>query len=381
MKQRLFRLANKEDLPALIALENTCFKTDKLSARSFKRWVQSEHAVLLICEEPIANKQPADSKQQSSVVAYGLVWCHKGTRLARLYSIAVHPSMRGKGLARELLTQLEKRASKKGKLYMRLEVAKSNQPAITLYELAGYRVFGEYSDYYDDHMDALRMQKQIRHSKLESEQKIIAWYQQTTEFTCGPASLMMAMHSQDSNIQMNQLNELDLWREATTIFMTSGHGGCHPIGLALSANKRGFEASIFINTSDPLFLDGVRSQEKKEIMRVVHEQFTQQVTDSDQVTIVNEEIAQARLQELLDDGFAVLMLISTYRLDGKKAPHWVMLTSMDELCLYVHDPDLDTQQQPVDCQYLPIAKQDFYKMSAFGSGRLRTAVAIRKYIK
>jgi hypothetical protein len=51
---------------------------------------------------------------------------------------------------------------------------------------------------------------------------------------------------------------------------------------------------------------------------------------------------------------------------------------MDDLCLYVHDPDLDNQQQPVDCQYLPIAKQDFDKMSAFGSGRLRTVVAIRR---
>ena len=366
MKQQKFRLATKEDLPALIELENICFKTDKLSSRSFKRWVQTEHAVLLVCEE------------LNGIVAYGLVWCHKGTRLARLYSIAVHPAMRGKGLARELLTQLEKQASKKGKLYMRLEVAKSNQTAISLYELSGYRVFGEYSDYYDDHMDALRMQKQIRHSNIASEQKTIAWYQQTTEFTCGPASLMMAMLSQDSNVQMHQLHELDLWREATTIFMTSGHGGCHPVGLALAANKRGFEARVFLNTPEPLFLDGVRSQDKKVIMRVVHEQFMQQTNMTDQVNVEYEDITQARLQALLDDNYAVLMLISTYRLDGKKAPHWVMLTSMDEQCLYVHDPDLDVQQQPVDCQYLPIAKQDFEKMSAFGSGRLRTALAIRK---
>lgn len=365
MQERTYRLATKKDLNALIELENTCFQTDKLSPRSMKRWIQSEHGVLLLAEEG------------DQILAYGLVWCHRGTRLARLYSLAVNPSMRGKGLARELLTQLEVHAAKKGRLYMRLEVSKSNQAAITLYEQSGYRIFGEYSDYYDDHMDALRMQKQIRHSQIELEQKTIPWYQQTTEFTCGPASLLMAMHNQDANIEMNQEHELDLWREATTIFMTSGHGGCHPIGLALAADKRGFDASVFLNTQEPLFLEGVRSLKKKDIMRVVHDQFLDQASKQ-KVEIIYEEISQAHLHSLLDEGFAVLMLISTYRLDGKKAPHWVMLTSMDELCLYVHDPDLDTQQQPVDCQYLPIAKQDFDKMSTFGSGRLRTALAIRK---
>ncbi|WP_283786187.1 peptidase C39 family protein [Bermanella sp. WJH001] len=365
MQDRSYRLANKDDLNTLVELENSCFQTDKLSARSFKRWIQSEHAVLLLAQE------------KDQVAGYGLVWCHKGTRLARLYSLAVDPSMRGKGLARDLLGQLEKHAAKKGRLYMRLEVSKSNHGAIALYEQSGYRVFGEYSDYYGDHMDALRMQKQIRHSEIELEsKKKIAWYQQTTEFTCGPAALMMAMRSQSPQFEMSQINELEIWREATTIFMTSGHGGCHPVGLALAAKQRGFQACVYINSQEPLFLDGVRAASKKEIMRVVHDHFIDQASKQN-IEIHYSDINQTHIQQLLDDGYAVLMLISTYRLDGKKAPHWVMLTNMDEFCLYVHDPDLDNQQQPVDCQYLPIARDDFDKMSAFGSGRLKTIVAIR----
>lgn len=364
MQESVFRLATKDDLNALVALENACFKTDMLSVRSFKRWIQSEHAILLVME--------IDQK----MVAYGLVWCHRGTRLARLYSLAVDPAMRGRGLAKELLKALEVAASKKGRLYMRLEVSKSNQSAITLYEQAGYRIFGEYSDYYDDHMDALRMQKKIRYSQSELEHKPIAWYQQTTEFTCGPSALMMAMHFLKPEQPMDQRTELAIWREATTIFMTSGHGGSHPLGLALAARKRGFECCVYLNQYEPLFLDGVRSQKKKEIMKVVHDQYLEESCEQG-VEIVYAEISQAQLQQFLDDGYAVLMLISTYRLDGKKTPHWVMLTNMDEHCLYVHDPDLDDQQVPVDAQYLPIARQDFEKMSAFGSGRLRTAVAIK----
>lgn len=368
MQECVFRQANKDDLNALVALENACFKTDMLSVRSFKRWIQSEHGILLVME--------LDGK----MVSYGLVWCHQGTRLARLYSLAVDPAMRGRGLAKLVLKELEMAASKKGRLYMRLEVSKSNQSAIALYQQAGYRIFGEYSDYYDDHMDALRMQKKIRYSQSELEHKTIPWYQQTTDFTCGPSALMMAMYCLNPNLPMNQQNELAIWREATTIFMTSGHGGCHPLGLALAAKKRGFDCCVYLNQQEPLFLDGVRSPKKKEIMRVVHEQFLEEAREQ-YIDIVYAEITQAKLQQFLEQGYAVMMLISTYRLDGKKTPHWVMLTSMDEQCLYVHDPDLDEQQQPVDAQYLPIARQEFEKMSSFGSGRLRTAVAIRCSVK
>jgi Peptidase_C39 like family len=112
-------------------------------------------------------------------------------------------------------------------------------------------------------------------------------------------------------------------------------------------------------------------------MRVVHNQFLEQ-TQHAGVQVCYQDINQSRLQALINDDCALLILRSTYRLDGNKAPHWVRLTSMDERYLYVHDPDLDTiQQRAIDCQYLPIARENFDKISSFGSGRLRTAVAIK----
>lgn len=360
------RLATLDDVESLVALENQCFDVDRLSKRSFRRWIQSEQDALLVVEGP------------TQLLGYGLVWCHKGTRLARLYSIAVSPLARGQGVAQFLLQQLESAATKRGRLYMRLEVAKPNQAAISLYEKAGYRVFGEYTDYYDDHTDALRMQKTIQQADPATIVHQIPWYQQTTEFTCGPASLMMSMAGIDNAWQCEQALELDLWREATTIFMTSGHGGCHPIGLALAAQKRNFSARVFLNTKQPLFIDGVRSTTKKEIMTLVHEQFVARARQQG-VEIVYQDITQAQVEQLLGEGFGVLVLISTYQLDGKKAPHWVAVTGIDEHCLYVHDPDAsDNAQIAFDCQHVPIAREDFAKMSAFGTHRLRAAVAISK---
>ncbi|GAA5141715.1 GNAT family N-acetyltransferase/peptidase C39 family protein [Thalassotalea piscium] len=364
-----YRFASLADLDALVVLENNCFVYDKLSKRSFRHWIKANTGVLLVAETV--------AELNKEVVGYGLVWCHKGTRLARLYSLAISPKWRGQNIAKQLLTKLETETLQRKRYFLRLEVSKTNVSAISLYESLGYRIFGEFSDYYEDHSDAYRMQKQLLRKQASDFQNSTQWYQQTTEFTCGPASLMMAMNSLDNLLVMEQRLELDLWRESTTIFMTSGHGGCHPVGLANAAKLRGFEAKVFLNQQTPLFIDGVRSLHKKNIMERVHQQFMENA-DIQKVGVEFCDIDQLHLTRLLSEGYAIIMLISTYRLDGKKAPHWVTITGFDELCFYVNDPDLDEKYQlPIDCQYLPISRENFDKMSMFGSGKLRTAVALK----
>ena len=62
----------------------------------------------------------------------------------------------------------------------------------------------------------------------------------------------MAMAALDEQQPLTTLEELKLWREATTIFMLAGHGGCGPHGLALAAWNRGFEASAWISMEGAL---------------------------------------------------------------------------------------------------------------------------------
>ena len=367
-EQVVIRQALISDLTELTALENACFSNDKLSPRSLKRWLSAQHGILLVAE------------QNNALCGYGLIWCHKGTRLARLYSLAVLPTMQGKGIAKMLLAALEKATAERGRIYLRLEVAVNNDSAIGLYKSLGYRVFGQYSDYYDDHSDALRMQKNIRKTSELKLARLTPWYQQTTEFTCGPAALLMAMGSLDASTELTQSHELSLWREGTTIFMTSGHGGCHPFGLALAAHKRGFNSEVIVNTLEPLFLDGVRSENKKVVLATVHQQFVNGITAA-KIPLSNKDVELEDIERWLKQNFSVLLLISTYRFDGKKSPHWVCVTHLDEHCVYVHDPFCEPgndSQLAIDCQYVPIARSDFSKMSAFGSQRLRTAVAIAK---
>ena len=362
----LIRTVEGRDLDLLVDLEEASFAGDRLSRRRFQHWIKASNRVFLVAEK---NRQ---------LLAYGLVLLHKGTRLARLYSIAVSALARGQGIGKMLLLALEQAAMEQGRLAMRLEVAKDNQNAIGLYEKLGYRTFGEYQDYYKDHGDAVRMQKRIR--SIDPKQLIhpIPWFQQSTDFTCGPASLLMAMASLDKKIKPCRELELDIWREATTIFMTSGHGGTHPLGLALAAKKRGFDVTAYISTDKPLFLEGVRTENKKDIMRTVDQQFHERAKNEG-VGLVISDLTQNQIALALESEHALILLISTYLMDGKKAPHWVAVTGMDEDCIYVHDPDVDEKlQDRLDCQHIPIAREHFARMSAFGNDRLRTAIILKQ---
>ncbi len=358
----IFREVEADDLEPLLELEALCFESDRLSRRSFQRWIKGENSIFQVLEV------------DGQVRGYGLVLLHKGTRLARLYSIALHPSTRGRGYASNLMLALEAAAVDEDRLFMRLEVAKQNRSAIQLYQRLGYRVFGELPDYYEDHSDALRMQKRIRYPDHVQEEVAVPWYGQTTSFTCGPACLMMIMAGIEPDTQLSQSLELDLWREATTVFMTSGHGGCHPLGLALSAHKRGFQVDVLMSQTSPLFLEGVRSAHKKEVLTLVHDQFLERC-QAKQIPITCEPLTVGKIEGRLQAGDFVMVMISSYRLNGDKAPHWVVVTASDELCFYLHDPDTDKLTlAELDCQYIPVAKEDFAKMTNYGRSRFSTAL-------
>lgn len=356
------RPAGTDDLSALVELENRCFDYDRLSRRNFQWMLTRAHASLTVAEG------------DGGVLGYALVLFHEGTSLARLYSIAIDPRARGIGLGQKLLEAAEQAARDNDRAYMRLEVRPDNRGAIALYERNGYRPFATVRDYYEDHSEALRFEKRIRNPGHD-QRRHVPFYRQTTDFTCGPACLLMAMGALQPERQLTRREELRLWREATTIYMTAGHGGCSPQGLALAAWRRGFRVKLVLSASGPLFLDGVRNEDKKAVMRLVHEDFCEELDASG---VEQKRSARLDIPRQLARGGQPLVLISSYRLTRSKAPHWVLVTHYDEDFVYLHDPDVDHSQhrQPLDCQHIPVSHAEFDKMSRFGRSKLRAAVIL-----
>jgi hypothetical protein len=75
-----------------------------------------------------------------------------------------------------------------------------------------------------------------------------------------------------------------------------------------------------------------------------------------------------------------IVLISYYRFDREKRPHWVTVTACDERFVYVHDPYVDTAtlKCAADCTNVPIPRAEFGRMSRYGKARLKAAVVISR---
>ncbi|MGE0080871.1 MAG: peptidase C39 family protein [Thiohalomonadaceae bacterium] len=361
----MIRPATVADLDALVALENQCFQTDRLSRRSFRYMLTRAHAFTLVAE------------QDGDMLGYVLVLMNEGTSLARLYSIAIDAAARGKGVAANLVKAAEEQAIAEDRVEMRLEIRRDNPASIGLFTKLGYRQFGTYSDYYEDHMEALRFRKSL--VALRPNMAHVPYYQQTLEFTCGPAALMMAMKVLDERINLDRSLELRLWRESTTVFMTSGHGGCGPYGLALSAYNRGFDVEVYVNDEGALFVDSVRNEEKKEVIRLVHEDFLEELA-SKPIPIHYRQLSLQETKEKFNAGAIPVVLISSYRIYKEKFPHWVVITGFDDRFVYVHDPYVDVEQgkTDTDCMSMPILQKDFDRMARYGKSGLRAALIISK---
>jgi ribosomal protein S18 acetylase RimI-like enzyme len=210
--QASLRPGEISDLDALMALEQRVFPGDRISRRGFRRFLTSPRAALIVAVE------------DGVLVGYTLVLFRQESAVARLYSIAVAPESSRRGLGTALLTAAEEAAVARERFILRLEVHENNEKAIARYHKAGYTLFGRHFNYYADQGHALRFEKRLN-PRLHSLEYPPPYFHQTTEFTCGPACIMMALAWANSKFRPSPSFEFKLWREATTIFLSSGHGG------------------------------------------------------------------------------------------------------------------------------------------------------------
>lgn len=363
----VIRPARPNDLRALVEVEYRCFDTDRITPRAFRYLLTKGKVSTLVAE--------VDGR----VAGYIMVLYNTGTSLARLYSFAVLEEYRARGIGSVLLLAAEDAAREHDSVTMRLEIRKDNFSGISLYKKFGYRQFGVHKGYYEDGMDALRFEKKLA-LHLDLDMVKVPYYTQTLDFTCGPSALMMAMKALDPTLVMDRRLELRIWRESTTIFMMSGHGGCGPYGLALSAVRRGFDVELYANDPGGMFADSVRDLDKKEVIRVVQDDFLSELTEYP-VRMYSGTLSVEEIQRQFEQGGIPLVLISSYRIYHEKVPHWVVVTGFDQKYIYVHDPlnHVELGRTPTDCINMPILRQDFQRMARYGKAGQKAVLILRRH--
>jgi ribosomal protein S18 acetylase RimI-like enzyme len=148
------RPARIEDLDALAALEHAAFSSDRAERRAIRHAIRSPSMTVLVA---LAD----DGEGPAMLVGAATLERRRGSRNARLSSIAVSPARAGLGLGGLVLDAAEADARAHGCTHLRLEVRADNGAGIRLYERRGYTRFAVIEDYYEDGMEAWRYVKAL----------------------------------------------------------------------------------------------------------------------------------------------------------------------------------------------------------------------------
>ncbi len=359
------RKAEPRDLAALEALEHRVFATDRLSRRSLAHFLRAPTAEVLVAE------------QDGEFAGTAIVLFRPHSAVARLYSIAVAPHMGGRGVGTQLLARAEASALARGSGALRLEVHQSNAAAIARYRKSGYHEFGRHKGYYEDGGDALRFEKRL--IPVVSPRKAPPYFHQTTEFTCGPACIMMALAWADRSFRPAAAFEFELWREATTIFLASGLGGCEVYGLAVALERHGLKPEIFASRAGPYFIETVASAEKRRVMEVTQAEFRRQAKALAIPTHL-DPLDEAGLMQIFDDEKVAIVLVSGYQMSRRGQPHWVFAFGRDGRHILLHDPaaNRDEHGKAIAPETYAVPWAAFERMTRLGRDRLSAAIVVRK---
>ena len=190
---------------------------------------------------------------------------------------------------------------------------------------------------------------------------------------------MMALAWADRSFKPAPAFEFQLWREATTIFMGSGPGGCEPYGLAVTLKRHGLAAGDLCEPPGALF------PRNREVGRQAprHAGDTKRVSREAEaldipshLTPVNESV----LMRAFDAGSVAIVLVSGYHMVPRGRPHWVFAFGRDGRHVLMHDPAAvrDDQGMARAPETYAVPWTAFEPMIRLGRERLSAAIVIRK---
>jgi len=142
------------DLPHIVDMEHQCFSKEiAYSPKQLKYLITKAHST---CLTEIA---------QDILRGFIIVLYKKGTQVAGIETLNVHPLFRGQGIGKTLLRAAEDEMFLRDVRRVRLEVSVGNHGAIKLYERMGFYIAALLPEYYHHYhfgsRDAYRMVKHL----------------------------------------------------------------------------------------------------------------------------------------------------------------------------------------------------------------------------
>ncbi len=165
----------------------------------------------------------------------------------------------------------------------------------------------------------------------------VPYYEQTSQFTCGPACVLMTVAALDRDpFELARVAEFDVWRRT----MLVGTGGTDAFGLSLPFIDRGYEVRIF-NEKTPTIpralLQSFLTEEDARLAAWSSKEARQEAMRSG-ARIVERAPTVRDLEEGLEEGWVPNCLVGMQELHGEEIPHWIVAFAADEDGIHFHDP-------------------------------------------
>ncbi|MDR1634889.1 MAG: peptidase C39 family protein [Bifidobacteriaceae bacterium] len=198
-----------------------------------------------------------------------------------------------------------------------------------------------------------------------------SYYRQSTEFTCGPAALMTGLARIGLAGAPDQAEELQLWREATTILATD------PYGLALAAVRRGATAEVVASAESTL----ARTNPLAVVDRGAGEFFEQVYRAQARAAGIPGEVRGFDVAEVasrVQAGQVVILLVDELEMHGEACPHWVAVTGFEAGVAFVEDPwtDSDYGETWIDAHELAVREEDLAALMWTGDPPVQAFIAL-----
>ena len=168
----------------------------------------------------------------------------------------------------------------------------------------------------------------------------VPYYRQSSEFSCGPACVVMVMKHFEPRLEIGRCLEFEIWRQCNMI----GIKGADPYGLSVPLIDAGYEVRLLTQRRkviDPaawkrrllrnfsadeieLSLFGMRQNQKRALGRHLKVTFKRPMV-SDVVRGVGED-------------FVPIALVHMGVVHSLNIPHWVVVTDVDEESVVFNDP-------------------------------------------
>ena len=146
------RLAAREDLETLFALDQACFREGIAYSRAELRYfLFHPHSISILAEE------------DGGIAGFAIVELLPETkrRIGHIVTIDVDSGQRRQGVGRMLMDALLDSCREAGAALVRLEVAVDNDGAIEFYGTLGFQETGRIPGFYLGKLDALTMEKEL----------------------------------------------------------------------------------------------------------------------------------------------------------------------------------------------------------------------------